>query len=188
VASQSRSRASCYGIIGTLVNPAVRASDWWHICTYASRASAAALSAVLRTTTLPYGNMQISVTCPSETPQPIKMKFCTIDNVGEVTRYYKTSWNRLAGGGSTDKWNITSKTVLTFPYFIPYLTFFSRKPLQLKRLNRFARMMAQTTRFVVRKCLWGSHWYGITSRGQNPQKPYILEPGCQISSQINTFE
>jgi hypothetical protein len=46
-----------------------------------SRASAAALSTVLRTTTLSHGNMRFSCTCPAETPQPIKMKFCTTDNV-----------------------------------------------------------------------------------------------------------
>jgi hypothetical protein len=28
---------------------------------------------VLRTTTLSYGNMRFSGTCPAETPQPIKM-------------------------------------------------------------------------------------------------------------------
>ena len=28
-------------------------------------------------------------------------------------------------------------------------------PLQPKPLNRFARRMAETTRFAVRKCLWG---------------------------------
>jgi hypothetical protein len=54
-----------------------------------SRASAAALSTVFRTTTLSYANMRFSATCPAETPQPIKMKFCTIDYVGEITRCAK---------------------------------------------------------------------------------------------------
>ena len=88
-----------------------------------SHASAAALSTVLRTTTLSYRNMRFSGTCPAETPQPIKMKFCTIDYVGALTRGAKNGWNRLAGGGPTDRWNITSKTFLTIPYFtLPYLT------------------------------------------------------------------
>jgi hypothetical protein len=68
-----------------------------------SRASAAALSTVLRTTTLSYGNMPFSGTCPAETPQPIMIKFCTIDYVGDVTRYAKNGCNRLAGGGPTDR-------------------------------------------------------------------------------------
>jgi hypothetical protein len=29
--------------------------------------------------------MQFSGTCPAETPQPIKMKFCTIDYAGKFT-------------------------------------------------------------------------------------------------------
>ena len=37
--------------------------------------------------------------CPAETPKPIKMKFYTIDYVGELTRCAKNGLNRLAGGG-----------------------------------------------------------------------------------------
>jgi hypothetical protein len=43
-----------------------------------SRASEAALSTVLRTTTLSYGNMRFSGNCPAETPQLIKMKFARL--------------------------------------------------------------------------------------------------------------
>jgi hypothetical protein len=68
-----------------------------------SRASAAALSTVLRTNTLSYANMRFSATCPAETPQPIQMKFCMIDYVGEVTRCAENGCNRLAGGGPTDR-------------------------------------------------------------------------------------
>ena len=69
---------------------------------FVSRARAAVLiSTVLRTTTLSYGNMRFSGTCPVETPQPIKMKVCKIDYVGELTGRAKNGWNRLAGGGPT---------------------------------------------------------------------------------------
>jgi hypothetical protein len=44
-----------------------------------SHASEAALSSVLRMATLSYGNIRFSGTCPAETPQPITVKFCTID-------------------------------------------------------------------------------------------------------------
>jgi hypothetical protein len=54
-----------------------------------SRASAAALSTVLRMTTLSYGNMRFSGTCPAETLKPMKIKFRMIDYVGEVTRCAK---------------------------------------------------------------------------------------------------
>jgi hypothetical protein len=147
----------------------------------------AALSTVLRTTTFSYGNMRFSGTCPAETPQPIKMKFCTIDYVGEVTQCANNNCNQLAGGGPTGRWNITSKT---FSYYtLLYLTYFSCNRLQRKRLNRFARTMAPTTRFAVRNYLMGGrigtklHFGVKTSR-----KPQNLEPGCQISSQINTHE
>jgi hypothetical protein len=71
--------------------------------TESSRASAAALSTVLRTTTLSYGNMPFSGTCPAQTSQPIKMKFCMTDHVAETKQSAKNDWNRLAGGGPIDR-------------------------------------------------------------------------------------
>jgi hypothetical protein len=65
-----------------------------------ARSSAAALSTVLRTTTLSYGNMRFSGTCPAETAQPIKMQFCTIHYVGEITQCAKIGCN---GDGFTGK-------------------------------------------------------------------------------------
>jgi hypothetical protein len=44
--------------------------------------SAAALSTVLRTTMLSYGNMRFSNTGQTAASQPIIMKFCMIDDVG----------------------------------------------------------------------------------------------------------
>ena len=79
------------------------AARWKEYCEDLSRASAAALSTVLRTTTLSYGNMRFSGIHPAETPEPIKMKFCKIDYVGELTRCAKNGCNRLAGGGPTDR-------------------------------------------------------------------------------------
>ena len=51
----------------------------------------------------PWKHIRFSGTYPAETPQPIKMKFCTIDYVGELTRCAKISWNQLAGGDYTDR-------------------------------------------------------------------------------------
>jgi hypothetical protein len=161
----------------------------WHTGTnkqVGSRTSAAELSTVLRTTTLSYGNMRFSGTCPAETPQPTKMKFCTINYVGEITRFAKNDWNQLAGGGPTDRWNEILKTSLTLHYLT--LPSFSCMPPQQKRLNRFACTMAQTTWFAVRKCLLGVALIRIYISESKPQKPQISEPGCQISSQINTHE
>jgi hypothetical protein len=68
-----------------------------------SRANAAALSAVIKTTTLSYGNMRFSGTCPAETAEPIKMKFCMVNNVGKITRCTENGCNRFTGGGPTDR-------------------------------------------------------------------------------------
>ena len=66
-------------------------------------------------------------------------------------------WLESVGGDSpTDRWNITSTFLLylTLLYFtLPF--FYYCMPLQPKRLNRFARTIAQTMRFAVRKCLLG---------------------------------
>jgi hypothetical protein len=65
-----------------------------------SRASALALSTVLRTTSLYCGNTRLSGTRRMKTPRLIVMKFCTFDNVGKITQFAKTGYNRLARGGS----------------------------------------------------------------------------------------
>ena len=85
-----------------------------------SRASAAALCTVLRTTSLSEGNIRLLGVRQTETPWPIKTKSCTIDYVGKITKYAKNGWNRFSGGCSPYTWNI-----LTILYFtLPYLTFF----------------------------------------------------------------
>ncbi len=67
-----------------------------------SRASAVALSTVLRTTSLSYGNTQTSGTHRTETPGPIMMKLCTLDYVAPKTLSAKIGEDRLAGGFSTN--------------------------------------------------------------------------------------
>jgi hypothetical protein len=67
-----------------------------------SRASAAALSTVMDDHTFQWKH-PISGTYPAETPQPIKMKFCTIDNGNKVTRCAKNGWNWFAGDGPEDR-------------------------------------------------------------------------------------
>jgi hypothetical protein len=83
--------------------------------------SALALSTVLRTTSLSYGNMPFSGTHPTKTPWPIVLKFCTVDYVGETTKHAKNGYNRLARGGSPYRWNIS---IYLYLFTLPYLTFF----------------------------------------------------------------
>jgi hypothetical protein len=80
--------AKLYAI--SLCNITVKSLDELTMLLQLSRASAAALSTVSRTTTLSYGNMRFSGTCPAETPQLIKMKFCTIYYVARLCNVPKT--------------------------------------------------------------------------------------------------
>jgi hypothetical protein len=97
-----------------------------------------ALSTVLRTSTLSYGNMRYSGTCPVATPQPIKMKFYMIDQVGEFTPCTINDWNRLAGLPYRQvKLKYTRKTFIT---------------LQPKRPNLLARVPSQLTECQFAEC------------------------------------
>jgi hypothetical protein len=97
-------------------------------------------------------------------------------------------WFESVGWRQPRKWvkynlkNFSSLQYLTWPYN----TFYSCKPLQTRRLKRLARTMAQTMRFVVRKCLSGIalKWSNISE--SKPRKPQIFE--CQIASHINVLE
>ena len=152
-----------------------------------SRASAAALSTVLRTTTLSYGNMRFSAIRPAETPQPIKMKFCTIDYVGELTRCAKNDCNRLAGGGPTDRWNITSKFLLYLT--LPYLFFLFLYACTAQTAEPICTLNGSNDVVCCKEVPFGGRVDTKLHLGVKiPWKPQILEPGCQISSQINTLE
>ena len=154
-----------------------------------SRASAAALSTVLRTTTLSYGNMRFSGTRPAETPQLIKMKFCTIDYVGKITRCAKNGWNRLVGGGPTDRWNITSKTFLTIRKLPHFTLLFFLYASSAHTVEPICTHDGSNDVVCCKKVPFeGRVDMKLHLGGQNPRKPQILEPGCQISSQINTVE
>jgi len=63
--------------------------------------SAVALSRVLRTTLVPYGNMETSTPHSYETSQVITMKLCVFDHVRETNPFAKFGWNPPARGCST---------------------------------------------------------------------------------------
>jgi hypothetical protein len=72
---------------------------------------------------------------------------------------------------------------LSFPFIL-----FSCSPPQVKRVNRFPWLMAQTMRFHPRKCLFGVSlkkiWlYGVS----NPQKPPKSGRGLWFPSQTRQF-
>jgi hypothetical protein len=66
---------------------------------------------------------------------------------------------------------IQPKKLFLLYFTLPYLTFFSCNRLySKKRLSRFARTMARTTRFAVRKCLLGVALVGNYILGSKPQE------------------
>jgi len=69
--------------------------------TLAITCSAVALSRVLRTALVPYGNMEYSTPHSSETSQVMTMKLCTFDYVRETNTCAKFGWNPPARGRST---------------------------------------------------------------------------------------
>ena len=109
-----------------------------------SRASAAALSNVLRTTTLSYGKMRFSGTCPAETPEPIIMKFCIITSARDYAMCQKMVGIGWLGTAPQIGEIQPKKTYLTIFYLT--LPLFSCMPLKPKRLNQFARTMARLER------------------------------------------
>jgi len=68
--------------------------------------SAVALSRLLRTALVPYGNMETSTPHSPETSQVITMKLCTFDYVRATNTYAKFGWNLPARGRCSHTWNI----------------------------------------------------------------------------------
>jgi len=106
-------------------------------------------SPVLTATSLSYGKAKNSTPRRIKTPDPIKIKFGTVDYVGEGTRHTKFYANPPKGGFPANGWNIR-KNFYSYPY-----TFFSETHLRVRPFGRFLRAMAQTTRPRARMCLLG---------------------------------
>ena len=77
-------------------------------------------------------------------------------------------WCTSVHGGLLGKW-------LKITKFLFIYTLFSGTHLQVRRVDGFLRMMAQTTRTSARMCLFGFCWQCCPFRGSNPQNPNF---GC----------
>jgi len=83
--------------------------------------SAAALSRVLRTALVPYGNMETSTPHRSETSQVITtMKLCTFDYVRETNTCAKFGWIPRTRGRSPHTWNIHFLWLFFLPSYLPF--------------------------------------------------------------------
>jgi len=87
------------------------------VCLSVRSMSITALSRVLRTALVPYGNMENSTPHSSETSQVITTTFCTIDNVRKKNTFVKFGWNPPARGRSTHTWNIHFLWLFFLPFF-----------------------------------------------------------------------
>jgi len=105
-------------------------------------------SPVLTATSLSYGKSKNSTPHRIKTPDPIEIKFGTVDYVGKGTRHAKFYANSSKGGFSANGWNILKN-------FCFYMPFFSSAHPQVRPFKGFLRLIRQTTRFCTRKCLLG---------------------------------
>ena len=72
-------------------------------------------------------------------------------------------------------WGLLSEWVKynqNFIYLCIYLYPFSQElTYNIRRVDEFSHMMAQTTRIRARMCRLGFRWYGSSFRGSNPKSP-----------------
>jgi len=105
------------------------------------------------------GRWQFSTPHRIHTPWPITKKF------GGPYGCAKFGANLSTGGFWANGWNKRN--------FSTY-TIFSRTHLQVRPVDRFSRLMAQTTRTCARMCLWEFHWHCSPFWGWNAPKTPIL--------------
>ena len=93
-------------------------------------------SPVLTATPHSYGKGQNSTPCKIKTPERIRMKFCTVDYVLEISPQNKFGDDRSSGGFWVNMWNI---------WCLLLSLFFSPTDLEVTPPNQFSRGISQTT-------------------------------------------
>lgn len=152
-----------------------------------SHANVAALSTALIMTLLFLWILHtVSCIYQTEIPQPINVKFCTIDYVDMNTPFAGNGYDRLSRGGPLLGWSTTSTTLLTILYHILYCTYYTILTLYFTTFTTFylislvslCRQVGSTKLCTcwLKRCrlpsgsaFWGSRWYEITNWGQNPK-------------------
>ena len=103
-------------------------------------------SPVLTATGFVNGKGQFSTPHRIDTPQPITKIFVTGDYVGDPYGCAKLGAYPSTGGFWTHGWNITKIIFIYAPFWGTHL--------QVRHVDRFSRIMAQTTRTRARMCLF----------------------------------
>ena len=87
------------------------------------------------------------------TTKNFNLKLCTRDYVGDNAHHANFGFNRYSGGLSPNRRNITTLWLFLTVLSCPYLFFSILRP--GRPLDRFSRVMAQTTCFRARMVLLG---------------------------------
>ena len=92
----------------TCINTILTAFPWYHRLNGSS-------SPVLTATPHSYRKGQNSTPCKIKTPERIRMKFCTVDYVLEISPQNKFGDDRSSGGFWVNMWNIRCLLLYFFP-------------------------------------------------------------------------
>jgi hypothetical protein len=111
----------------------------------------------------------------TKTPQPIRAKICTIDNVGKTTKQTKVHKDRSGGRGSPYRWSLR---LAEFSFLVTCWA--SPQPTSSARVPH---IIHQSTRFRSRSC----HFGGLSDTSHpmaelSPKKTLIFGTSTRISS------
>jgi len=132
-------------------------------------------SPVLTATGFVNGKWQFSTTTES-TPLNRSPKNVTSDYVGDHYGCAKLGAYPFTGSFWAYGWNITK---IIFIYAL-----FWRTHLQVRPVDGFSRMMAQTTRTCARMCLFGIFSYCSHLGGQKPQTPQFWGMNSRFQAKL----
>ena len=122
---------------------------------------------VLTATGFVNGRGQFSTPHRIYTPWPITKKIVASDYVGDPYGYAKFGVNPSTGGFWANGWNEQK-------FYLFIYTFFSSTHLQVRPINGFSHLMAQTTRIRARMCLLGVSLTLLPTFGAKYPKTPIL--------------
>ena len=131
----------------------------------------------LRTSWLPYSDVEILTPHCTETTQVILIQFCKSAYVGGTNKLAKFCSNLLASNRSTHTWIIHFFDISSC---LPSCLF-SRIPAQAERIEIFLRPMAQKTQFGARKWPRGVFYFDVLGVSL-PQTPKNFSTSREISA------
>ena len=121
------------------------------------------------------------------TPEDFTSKVCTRDYVGDGN-YCANFWeNRLSGGFSPNRWNITPLWLFDCPALSCFVLF-SRARAHVESLDRFSRFITQTMCFRARRCLLGVTTIDDVNWEKAPESGLFLNWATQFQAKMPKYE